>query len=316
VSDTIQNAGAAGPDAAGAGIPDSSARVAAAMALMGGEPKSEAAPAAPAAPAEKPTPLSEVIRQQREERKAREAATSKAQTLEQELAKTRSELEKARNSAEFEADPVGYAKSRGWTQEQQLMFGQALLYDLAPDKADPEFRYKMFEAKQAREKAKAEREAQEREAKQATEAQQRQLEDYFQETAAAVRTFEAGSFPESEAWFDGDVNTYMESLMATARNLAAKANAKGEVADLTAPALARALEAEVATRMARRDQRKQPRTAPQVPAQTPAPRAGGTQPPVETLSTRNMHGSAAPLPSATSEKERIQRAIAVGFKSR
>lgn len=236
--------------------------------------------------------------------------------LEAELKAARDELAKFKaDQKAFEDDPVGFAKDRGWTQEQQLLYGQSLLYDLAPDKADPEFRQRMFEDRYKREETRKQREAREAQERSEKESVQREIQAYQMETAAAVRTFEAGSYPESEAYFGEDFDSYMTSLFATAQNEAARATREGRVADLTAPALARALEAEVARRMAAIEQRKQKRTPAPAPAAAPPQAAGGTQP-IETLSTRNMNGHGTPRPPATSEKERIQRAIEAGFKGR
>ena len=316
MSEVITTAGAAGTGEQ-TPAPTEQDRVAAAVAKMTGAPAPAPAPTPAPAPEEpKQGSLAEAIRQQRQEREAARQAKSRSSTLEQELQLTKAEMAKLKGSmGEFEADPVGYAKARGWSKEQQLLLGQALLYDLAPDKADPEFRYQMFEMKQEREKRQVAKEAEEKQAKEEAAAQRRLAEDFFNETAAAVTTFEAGSYPESEAWFGDDAQAYMQSLMATANNLATKATKEGRVADLSPATLARELEADVASRMTRRDARKQPRQPDKAP-QTPAQPAGGKQPAIETLSTRNLNGNGAPMPPANSDKERIQRAIAVGFKSR
>jgi hypothetical protein len=324
VSETITNAGAAGqgivvaPEAASMAVPTPEQRVAAATAAaFRTDPTPTPAapgPAPVAEPAPQPT-LAETIRAAREARQAAQAETQKRTGLESELKAAREELARVRADRQaFEDDPVGYAKARGWTQEQQLLYGKSLLFDLAPDKADPDFRIKMFEDRQKREKAAQEREAKVAKEREEQESAQRQIQEYEMETAQAVRGFESGSYPESEAWFEGDFDSYMTSLMATARNEAARATKEGRVADLTAPALARVLEAEVARRMAARDQRKQTRT-PAQPAAAPPPAVGGKQP-IETLSTKNMHGTGTPRPPATSEKERIQRAIEAGWSGR
>lgn len=324
MSDIITNAGAAGTGAAGVvvtqdtQVPTPEQRIAAATAAMGGPAPSvpaqqEARAPAPEKPDVQPS-MAELIRAQREARQKAHQAEQHRGSLEQELRAAREELARAKADRQaFEDDPVGFAKARGWSKEQQLLYGQSLLYDLAPEKADPEFRIKMFEDRQAREKAAQEREAKEAQEKAQQEAVQRQVQEFYEETAAAVRSFEAGSYPESEAWFGDDANSYIQSLMATAKNVATRATREGRVADLTAPALAAVLEAETARRMAARDERKQKRS-PQGAA-APVPPAGGMQA-VETMSTRNMTGSGAPQPPATSDKERIQRAIAAGFRNR
>ena len=327
MSETITTAGAASPGAASPAVPTENERIARAAAAAfapGSPPQPEtpdkSAPAAPAPaahPAESGQPsLAEVIRANREARPQAQAEAHKRSSIEAELKAAREELARAKADRQaFEDDPVGYAKERGWSKEQQLLYGQSLLYDLAPDKADPDFRLKMFEDRQKRREASEEKAAKEAEEKAAVQAQQAQFTKFVNDTAAVVRTFEAGSYPESEAWFEGDFESYMRSVLATANNIAAQATREGRVADLSAAALARALETEVAAKMARRDQRKQPRTAPEA-KQTPAQPAGGQQTTIDTLSTRNMTGSGAPQPPATSEKERIQRAVAAAFPNR
>lgn len=326
MSDIITNAGAAGTDGAAVGTspaqPAPEVRVDRAAAVMFGKDPAPAQPAAPApAPAPAPTPtvpaqgqepsLAEVIRVSREARQKHQQETQRASTLEQELTKVRQELAQARASAAFEDDPVGYAKAKQWSKEQQLLFGQSLLYDLAPDKADPDFRYKMFEDRQKREKAEAARAQEEAQRVAQAQAVQDQMHEFYGDVAAAARTFTAGSYPETEAWFGDDFGAYMTSLMATAQNVSAAAQAQNRVADLSPAALASALEAETARRMSARDQRKQQRA----PKQTPAQPAEGVQP-LETMSTKNMNGSGTPAPPAASDKERIARAAQVVFKTR
>ena len=316
MNDQNPTAGAPGPDAAGAAVPTEAQRIERASAAMFGQPPPTPAPAPEQAPAAQGEPsLAEVIRANREARQAAQAADQRRTSLEGELKAAREEL--ARYKADrkaFEDDPVGYAQDRGWSKEQQLLYGQSLLYDLAPDKADPEFRQKMFEDRYKRKEAADAKEAEAARAKAETQAQQAQFNQFIHDTASAVRTFETGSYPESEAWFEGDFESYMRSILATATNVAAKATQEGRVADLSAGALARVLEAEVAAKMARRDQRKPQRTAAQAP-QTPTQSAGGTQT-LDTLSTRNLTGSGTPRPPATSDRERIQRAVEAAFPRR
>lgn len=323
MSDIITTAGAAGPGeavAAAPNVPSEEQRLARAAAAMFGQPApaTTQAPAAPAAPAPAPkqpeTPLAEVIRQNREARQAAQAAQAAKDSTAAELRAARDELARLKADRDaFEADPVGYAKARKWTPEQQLLYGQSLLYDLAPDKADPDFRIKMFEDRQKREAAEREKAEQEKMTKAQQEQARAQVEEFFNDTAAAVRTFEAGSYPESEDYFGGDLNTYMASLMATAKNVSERANREGKVADLRPAALAALLEAETARRMADRDARRQAR-APKAPADV-APATGGTQS-IDTLSTRNMTGAGTPRPPADTERERVRRAAEVAFRTK
>lgn len=340
MSDIISNAGASGSDAAGAapqaapqGNPEADriARAAAAMYKPGQGPEA-VAPQAPVAQPAQPAPegqlakveakpgeppLAEVLRARREAAAKAQAEAQKRSSVEQELAATREEIARLRSSANFEDDPVGFAKARKWTPEQQLLYGQSLLYDLAPDKADPDFRMKMFEDRARRKEAEEAKAREEAEKTSREQAVQQQVQQFYHDTAAAVRSFEAGSFPESEAWFGEDVDSYMQSLMATARNVSLAAQRAGRVADLSPAALAAVLEAETARRLSARDERKQKRQ-PAQPAQPIAARpAPSDMPPdISTMNTRNMMGSGTPRPPAMDEKERIRRAAEAAFRSK
>lgn len=266
----------------------------------------------------KEPPLAEVIRRAREDRKAREQHESRTKDLESQLAAAKAETEKLRGSADFEKDPLGYAKARGWSKEQQALIGQMLLYDLVPEKATPEVRQRLFEARQAQRER--EREAREREEaqKREQETQRGQFEAFVGVVNQATRQFESGSYPESEAFFvnpdtgEMDHDTYTKSLVATANNLAAVAAQRGEVADLRPENLARVLEAEVARRMKARDDKRSKRQSPTGAQQVAGRPAGGAQP---ADSTKGMTGAGTPRPPAKTEAERVQRAIEAAWKT-
>lgn len=252
--------------------------------------------------------LAELIKSQRAAREEKARESARAKDLETKLAEREKELEALRRG-DFEDDPVGYGNSRGWTREQKLFYGQALLYDLAPDQAPQDFREKMFEQRLTRKEREAE--------KARTEAAQRQMEEHGQAHVAgfvqkleeSVSTFDEGTFPESTAWFGEDRDTYIQSLFATATNMAEAAAAEGKVADLRPASVAKVLEAEVARKMSERDRRVSARKG-AVPQG-----AGGVQS-AEAMSTRNMTGSGAPRPPAETEAERIRRAAEVAFRPR
>src|SRR5262249_44646095 len=132
----------------------------------------------------------------------------------------REENERLKRAPAFEDDPIGYVKAKKLPPESQLLYGQSLLYDLAPEKAPPDLRIKMFEAREARRQAAAEETRREAEAKSAIEAQQRALQEFAGSLESAARSFTPGSYPESEDWFGDDQSTYAQSLMATATNIA------------------------------------------------------------------------------------------------
>jgi hypothetical protein len=266
----------------------------------------------PAAPPESVSAMADAIRATRQEREARARESQRAKDLETKLreAETRLAAMESGGGPRFEDDPIGYVKSKKLTKEQQLFYGQSLLYDLAPDQAPPDFRVTMMEQRQRIKDQEEARQRQEFEAQRAQEAQYQQVNGYVQELDQAVTSFKPGSFPESEVWFGEDRNIWVQSMFATANNLAEVAAAQGQVADLSAANVARVLEAEVARKMAERDRRAASRKGAD-PIGSGVQSAG-----TEAMSTRNMTGSGAPTPPATTEEERIRRAAEVAFRPR
>jgi hypothetical protein len=261
---------------------------------------------------EKPAPvdLGSLIKMEREAREAARQRETHAKGLEAELQKARAEIEAMRKAGEFEDDPISFGKSRGWTREQQLFFGQALLYDIVPDQAPPEFRQQMFEQRMTRKERELEKQRQEAEAQARQHQETESLNQYAMTLDQAVESCYEGSYPESTAWFGEDRQTFVRSLLHTAQNLAAEAAAESKVADLRPANVARVLEAEVARKMAERDRRASARkgaVAPQGPS--------GVQS-AEAMSTRNMNGYGTPRPPATDDAERVRRAAEVAFRSR
>jgi hypothetical protein len=280
-----------------------------------------AAPDAPKAELQEKEPsIAELIRAQREDREARKRFETESKDLKSQLEAARKELEEARRAqAAFDDDPISYAKGRKWSREQQLFYGQTLLYDLAPDQAPPDFRQRMFEERMTRKEREEQARKEEEAARSQQEAQVRNVQAYFQQLDQTFQTVDEVSYPESTAWFSDpdsgtlDRNNYLESLMHTANNMAEAALQEGKMADLSPANVARVLEAEVARRMALRDRRAASRKP---SAETPAaPGRSGVQP-AESLSTRNMNGSGTPQPPAMSEEERVRRAAAVAFRTR
>lgn len=266
--------------------------------------------------AEKQPSLAELIRAQREAREAKAREEARNKDLSSQLEEARKEIERLKKAtADFEDDPIGFGKNRGWTREQQLFYGQTLLYDLAPDQAPPDFREKLFEMKLTRRERAEQRAREEAEKRAQQEAVARQVQAYYQELANTFSTVDEGSYPESTAWFTDpdteqfDRDSYLESLMHTANNLAEAAAAQNKVADLSPANVAKVLEAEVARRMALRDRRASARKTSAV-----TPEGSGEQ--STSLSTRNMMGSGTPRPPAMDDEERIQRAAGVVFRTR
>lgn len=132
------------------------------------------------------------------------------------------------------------------------------------------------------------------------------LQSYQAVIEAAVQTWD-GVYPESQAWFGQNHDEYTQSLMHTANNMAEAARARGEVADLSPKAVAAVLERDIASRAARIRGGKPTQQSAMASGQTPA--AGGKQPTV--LSTKGQ--GASPTPKATTEDERLKRAMEVVF---
>ncbi len=211
-------------------------------------------------------------------------------------------------------DPIGFAQAHGLSEQEMALVGQAYLYHLVPDKAPPDLRYKMLEAKSARERKAEETRREAEEARRADSQAQQSVEQYTTVLGVAVQTWEGDNhpFPSSAAWFGGNHEEYQESLVHTARNIAEVARELGEVADLSPKAVAAELERDIASRASRF---KPPAAAPtqqSVKEKPAAPAPGGKQPAV--MSTRGQGGQ--PLPPADSEEERIKRAIEAAFGSR
>ena len=254
-----------------------------------------------AKPAEPRESLAEVIRRAREDRAARTRAEAEAAELRARQAAPSSEPDPT-------VDPIGWARARKLARETQAALGEALLYDIVPDKAPPDFRVKYLEAKIARDAEAKDRAAKEAQAKAEAEAGRRAMADYAATLHVAAKSFNAGSHPESEAWFGDDSGSYAKSLLATARNLAEVAKAEGRSPDLSPGAVADVLEKDIARRMTARDARRSPNANPV----TPPPGNPGGAAEGKPLSTKGLT-SGGPRPPAVSDKERVARALAAGW---
>lgn len=277
-------------------------------------PPAEAVPAEPEQPAQPAKEsLAELIRQQRLDRAARAAKEREAADIKAKLEEAQEKLAKV-SKLDLLGDPIGYAQAAGLTEAEMALVGQAYLYHLVPEKAPPDLRARLLEAKLTRERKADEsrRAAEERQRAEAEQAQQ--IQKYQAMMTMAAETWEAQGdshpYRASKAWFGGNHDEYAESLVHTARNIAAAAEARGEAADLSIQAVAAVLERDLAARAARL---RPPAAAPQAQAPkappAPAPAPGGKQPAV--LSTRGQ--TTAPTPPAMTEEERIKRAIEAAF---
>lgn len=100
---------------------------------------------------EQPTGLADLIRQQRQDRAMRQAKEREAQDIRAKLEAAEAQLARM-SKADMLSDPIGFAQLHGLTEQEMALIGQAYLYHLVPDKAPPDLRYKMLEAKTARER--------------------------------------------------------------------------------------------------------------------------------------------------------------------
>jgi hypothetical protein len=337
MAETVQNGAASAPTETGGTpgfiggfAPGSLPAIDATIAQM--ETPEPEAPKTEAAPAEEKVRLADTIRAMREARQAKEQEAARAKDWESKYSDLQAEVERMKRDNDFESDPVAYARARGWDKEKQAFMGQMLLYDLVPDKAPPDLRFRLFEMKQADAKRREEEERKAKEEEQSRSQQAETFNEFVGTVSQAVQSFEPGSYPESEAWFidpntgETDHDNYLRSLVATAVNMAQTAQRENKVADLSPAAIAKSLEAEVARRMAKRDEKRQAKAKVAVPAQSagtnsavqqvlpsPSGRAtGGVQP---TESTKGTYGSGTPRQPAMSDEERIARAAAVAFRT-
>jgi hypothetical protein len=290
-------------------------------------PPADAAPAAVTPPAGETPPaavvpakpgLADAIRQNREQRQTQQTASLEVGKYKAELEAARKEIESLKTVGSAN-DPFEFLKHRKLSKEQQALWGQAFLYDLKPEVAPQEFRLELYKAEQARQKEQERLEKERLEQEQAQQMQREHLDRYANEVFSHIQS-SSGSYPESEMWFTEDgpdgqpqVNhrVYAQSLLATADNLARRAQAQGQQADLSPANIARALEAEVSKRMARRDAKRGSKPAGETKQVPPAaPAQSGAQATGTTTSAEGLR-SGAPLPKDMSDEARRARAIAV-----
>lgn len=289
-------------------------------------PPVEAAPAETPAPEVKPEPekapepikeveseIAKALREMREERASQAKEKAEVASWKGKYEAVVEEMEQLRSAPAFEDDPIRYARSRKWTPEQQAEVVKMLAYDLAPDQAPQDFRFKIFEKKQA---LKAEQERAEREAQMAQQAQAeqvQQLQTFIRGLEAAASTFTDAQFPSNDAWYGDNRKAYVTDLYHTANELAEEAAAKGERADLSAATLAARLEQRNAEKLAAIEARRSKRKAPAAPEQKPA----DVTPNVD-VSPASTHGlnQGGPRPPAMTDEERVRRATLAAFGGR
>lgn len=270
-------------------------------------------PEAPAQPPQARISLADTIRQAREEREGTHKLQAEHRTVSTENERLKARIAELEGT-DPEKDILGWVRSRKIDRDRQSIMGQALLYDLVPDRAPADFRVKLLEQKLTRENA--EREARDAEARrQELAAQGRAQLDYFHRSVSeSVRASRPGSYPESDAWFGEDHDTRVKSLVATAHNIATVATQQGRAADLTPANIAAVLEADLAGRFKAYGQRRA--AVPKAQADTPvADKGAALSTPAIATSTKGLTGGTA-RPQATTDGERARRAAEVMFGSR
>lgn len=273
------------------------------------EPKTAPEPAA-----EAKNEIAEALNEWRAERKVAESAKQEAQSWRQKYEEAVGELEAVKSSSSFEDDPLGYIHSRKMAPERVAEIVQLLAYDLNPTAAPQDFRWKIHEAKMAREKAEAKRQAEEAQMQaQAREGVQK-LQAFISGLDAATQAFPAGQYPANEDWYGENRKAYVSDLYSLANELAEEAASRGERADVSAGTLAAKLEKQNAEKLAALEQRRSKRSpkAVQEPEQKPADVMQNVGSPASTQGL-NQGG---PRPPALTDEERIRRATAVAFGGR
>lgn len=257
------------------------------------------------APAAEPAPaISDLLAQHRRARQESQKAAQETAGVRSELERVKAELAKYQGARkDIIADPVGFLRAHGVTDEELPLVGEAAFYERMPNKAPADLRARMLEARIAR----TERDREAALANEATAAEARDAAARIQNYRGALEASVTGEgCPLSKAWFGDDgAEEYVESLVHTARNLAHAANERGEVADLSPANVRKVLEDHLAKRAGRLPGRAAPaeqKREDQRPSFLDAPRGVSAQGAVNS-------GSTARAPANT-EAERVRRAIA------
>lgn len=265
----------------------------------------------PAPVVEAKSEIADALNEWRAEKRIADTAKQEATTWRGKYEAVTEELSALRSAPSFEDDPIAYARARKWTPEQQTQIVQLMAYDLAPDKAPQDFRFKIFEARQKEKEARAqsEREAQMAQAEQATNIQK--LQAFIGGLEAAASTFSPGAFPANEDWYGENRKAYVTDLYQVANELADEASAKGERADLAAATLAAKLEQRNAEKLTALETRRGKRK----PAPAPKPADVVEQNDSGPASTHGLNAGG-PRPPALTDEERVRRATQAAFGGR
>jgi hypothetical protein len=216
----------------------------------------------------------------------------------------------ARAKDELLLDPVGFLKAHGVEGKDVALVGEALMYELMPDKAPPDLRARMVGAQMTRKQRSEAAERERTAAKAEADEEARQAGLYQGALKMTVQALGEDDFPASQAWFSGNHDEYSESLWHTANNMAAAADREGRRADLSPRAVAAELEKFLDERSTSVATRKSKRAAGAPEQKSADPKNGEPKiAPPRSVSAQSLGGSGAPRPKAISESERVQRAI-------
>jgi hypothetical protein len=261
--------------------------------------------------------LGELIRKQRADANAKQVDSSEATKYKGEVDRLSKELQAITSAPKFEDDPVSYLTSKKISPEEQITLAETILYTLAPAKAPPDLRFKLFEQKQRRDAVQRDEEAKTTRTKLEQETIQNNIKNFAENLELEAQKFTEGTYPESEGWFldnEGrfDFDTYRQSLLATANNIAATATKKGVRADLTTANIAKTLETEIERRMKLRETKRAGKQTPANKPKTETMIATNKQGSGDTMSSRGLTGNT-PVNRSMTDAERVRRAIAAGF---
>jgi hypothetical protein len=267
-----------------------------------------------AEPEVKAPSLADEIRADRERRAAKAKADAEEATASKELSEVKAKLSKYEKSKDnLLLDSLGFLKELGLDDQEAASVAENIMFTLVPQKAPVDFRQKALEAQYTRDKKlQAEKEARRGEEEKAArekaekEAGERLETEFIEAIASAIPSYTAATHPASVTWFGSDHADYAESMLHTARNLAAEAGKSGKQADLSVANIAAVLEKKLAEKASRF---KAPNTpAVEKPAVKPSP-APEKQPGSEDKKPEPKR-----VDTKLSDEERIRRAAAVVFR--
>lgn len=147
--------------------------------------------------------------------------------------------------------PALLREEYGLTQDEAALAVRNGVFSLFPDDAPIEHRQQLWEAQQARKERQA-----------AEQQSQRAIEQYKYNCELAARSATEDAFPDSTAFYDGDHGRYARALEKKALELAADAQQKGLLVDLSVQAVQRALESDLADRLTKTQAKRSSRSKP------------------------------------------------------